>query len=453
MNVVQEKIDDLNAILKVEVAKEDYMPKVDEAVKKYRKNVNMKGFRQGMVPVSVVKKMYGTSILYDELNKIVTEQINKHIEEQELNILGQPLPKQDSQLAVDIQHPTDVTLEFELGLAPEFDLSVLESKPAFTKKNLKVDDSVLNEEIDNLLLRHGELGYPEDAVAEEKDALHLRIQELKDGEIKEGGVDHTSPLGLSVFKEEFQDKFLGMKIGDSIDANIFEMADRDRESVIKFVLGFKEEVPAELGEEYRITLDKIGRMSKAEMNQEFFDKVYGAGVVSDEAAFREKIANDITAHYERDAEVRLKNDITNYLLENVEMSFPDDFLKRWIKFNNEKPITDEEVEADYENFSQGLKWNLINNRIGKDNDIKAERADIEEFSKEQLRKQLEMYSPTGEPISDEDLNTFNASMMGREDHVKKTYEAVMEQKLFDFLLSSVTVEEKDVTLEELRNLN
>jgi trigger factor len=208
-----------------------------------------------------------------------------------------------------------------------------------------------------------------------------------------------------------------------------------------------------MGENFRFNLTKIGRTEKSELNEEFFAKTYGAGVVKTEEEFRARLESELKTYFDRETEVRFKNDITGFLLDNVKMEFPDKFLKRWIKFRNEEPITDEQVESEYENFAKGLKWSLITNRIGKDNDIKAEKEDIEEMSKDQLRKQLEMYNPNGTPISDEDLNTFNASMMAREDHVKKTYEAVMEQKLFDFIKNQVTIVEKEVTLDEFRKLN
>lgn len=452
MNITRENIDSLNAVLKIEVAKDDYLPAVDEAVKKYRKNVSMKGFRQGMVPASLVKKMYGNSILVEELNRMVSEQINEHIREEKLEILGQPLPKTDAAVNLDIQHPEDVTLEYELGLVPEFDLSPVSKDAVFQNYKLRVDDALLDEELDQLLLRHGNMAYPEDAEVLEKDVLHMEITELDNGAPKEGGVVHESPIGLNIFKEDEQARFIGMKPGDAIDVSLFEIAERDRESVLKFVLGLKEDVPEDLGEDFRMKLTKIGRMEKSELNQEFFNKIYGEGVVDSEEAFRDRMRNDLSAHFERETEIRLKNDLTTFLLDKIEMDFPDDFLKRWIQVTNEKPITPEEVEADYENFTKGLKWNLISNKLGSENDIKAEKEDIEAFSREQLRKQLEMYNPGGNPISDEDLDTFNASMMAREDHVKKTYEAVMEQKLFDFLQQAVTIEEKEVSLDEFRDL-
>lgn len=454
MNVTKEQIDDLNAILKIELATEDYMPKVDASLKTLRKQVTMKGFRQGMVPVSLVKKMHGNSVLYDEVNKIVNEQINTHIQEEKLDVLGQPLPKADAQVNLDIKNPEDVTLEYEMGLVPTFELDALK-KGEFTKYEIKVDDKFLNEEIEGLRLRHGVQTYPDDAVLEEKDVLHADVVELENGEVKEGGVSNSTPMGLNIFKKDVIDQFIGKKVGDSIDLNLFESSERDRASILKFILDIKEEgaAPEGMGETFRITISKIGKMQPAEMNDVFFAKLYGEGVVTSEEELKAKLSDEVATYFTRETDAKLKNEIIQYLIDNVEMSFPDAFLKRWIKATNEEPITDEQVESDYENFLKGLRWQLITNKISKDNDIKAEKEDIEEFSKAELKKQLAMYNPNGNPISDEELQTFNASMMAREDHVKKTYEAVMEQKLFEFIKNEVTIEEKEVTLDEFRDLN
>lgn len=454
MNVIKEQIDDLNAILKIELATEDYMQKVEATLKQVGKQVTMKGFRQGMVPSSLVRKMHGNSILYDEVNKLVTEKINSHIKEEALEILGQPLPKADVHVNMDIKNPENVTLEFELGLVPQFDLGALKTGN-FTHFEIKVDDAFLNEEIDGLRMRHGVQTYPEDAIVAEKDVVYVDLVELEDGAIKEGGVTNSTPIGLNIFKKDALQKFIGLKVGDSVDLNLFESAERDRSSILKFVLDIKQEadVPENMGEVFRLTISKVGKMQMCEMDDAFFAKLYGEGVVTSEAELKEKLSDEVSAYFTKETEAKLKNEIIQYLIDNVEMSFPEAFLKRWIKATNDKPITDDQVEADFDNFIKGLRWTLITNKISQDNDIKAEKEDIEALSKEQLKKQLAMYNPSGNEISDEQLQMFNASMMANEEHVKKTYEAVMEQKLFDYLKNEVAIEKKTVTLDEFKALN
>jgi trigger factor len=279
--------------------------------------------------------------------------------------------------------------------------------------------------------------------------------ELENGAIKEGGVTNSTPIGLNIFKKDAVDKFVGLKVGDSVDLNLFKSAERDRASILKFVLDIKNEadVPENMGETFRLTISKVGKMQKCEMDDAFFAKIYGEGVITSEAQLKDKLTEEVNEYFSKETEAKLKNEIIQYLLDNVEMAFPEKFLKRWIKVTNENPITDEQVEADFDNFIKGLRWTLITNKISKDNDIKAEKEDIEALSKEQLRKQLAVYNPGGNDISDEQLQMFNASMMANEEHVKKTYEAVMEQKLFGFLKNEVTIAKKEVTLEEFKDLN
>lgn len=455
MNVTQENIDNLNAVLKVELTKEDYLPKVDAALKQVRKSVNLKGFRQGMVPLSLVKKMHGNAVLYDEVNKLVNEQITNHIKEKELDVLGQPLPKEDSQVNLDIQNPEDVTLEFDLGLAPEFDLSALQNAPAFNKYKIKVDDKLVDEEVENLRMRYGVQKDVEEGEVEEGDVIHAEIAELENGEVKEGGVTNATPIGLTIFNDDVKEKFIGTKIGEHVDINLFESSDKDRASLMKFVLDIKEEAdaPEGMGDDFRISIAKVGRTEKGDLTEEFFKKIYPDGSVADEAALREKIVEEVTKYFDQEAEVKTKNEIIEYLIENVQMDFPAAFLKRWIKATNEKPITEEQIEGDYENFEKGLRWSLITNKLGADNDIKAEKEDIEAHSKEALRKQLEMYNPAGNTITDEQLDAFNANMMANQEHVKKTYDAVMEQKLFGYINNVVKFEDKEVTLDEFRELS
>lgn len=452
MNITQEKVDDLHAVLRVEVQQDDYMPKVEEAIRKYRKNVTMKGFRQGMVPVGLVKKMHGNAILMEELNKLVTERINEHLSEEKLDILGQPLPRPDNDLRLDINEPRDLVLEYDMGLVPEFDLSALGKDASVVRYKINLTDEQLEEEIDNLRLRHGNMTYPEDGV-QERDILHVDITELDGDAPKEGGVAHSTTIGLMIFREEERKRFLGMKPGESVDVDLFAISDRERSAVAKNVLGLAEGEPEAMGSRFRIALTKIGRMEKTDLGEEFYGRVYGPGVIADEADFRSRLRNDIQKYFDQQAANRFHNDLSQYVLDHVNMELPADFLKRWIRLTNEKPVTAEQVEADYPNFERGLRWTLISNRIGRDHDIKAESDELHAHSRNELRKQLEMYNPAGTSISDEDLDNINRGMMSREDHVKKTYETVMEQKLFAWLEQAVTVEEKEVTLDEFNNLN
>lgn len=359
MNISQNNIDDLNAVISIELKKEDYLPQVEKAITNAKNNATIKGFRKGHVPGSLIKKMYGNSILLDELNKSVSEALNKHIEDEKLNMLGRPLPKPSENIEFDINNPSDFTFEYEVGLAPEVKVS-LNKKTSVSKNVITIDDKTLNDELEKLRERYGKILNPERAEGE---------------------------------KPEYE---------------------------------------------------------KAALDQELFDKVYGPGIVNSEEEFREKVRKELQDFADKSSENKLKDDIYLKLMDKTDIKFPDAFLKKFIKASNEKPIDDEQIEQEYPQFEKGLKWNLITNAIAKDNDLKVEFEDVKNFSKAQLRAQFMMY---GGGISDEMIETFNDNMMAKEDHVKKSYDGALEQKLFTFIESQIKIEEKSVSFDEFFNKN
>lgn len=358
MKISQNNTDNLNGVISIAVNKEDYLPNVEKAITNAKNNATIKGFRKGHVPAGMIKKMYGNSILLDELNKTVSDALNKHIEDEKLNLLGRPLPKASADINFDINNPSDFTFEYEIGIAPEVKVDILNKSTKVSKSVVTIDDKTLEDEIGKLQERHGKILNPE----------------RPEGE-----------------KPEFE---------------------------------------------------------KAELNQEFFDKVYGPGIVKTEEEFKEKVKKELQDFAAKSSDNKLKDDIYLTLMEKTEVQFPAAFLKKYIKASNEKPIDDEQIEQEYPQFEKGLKWNLITNAIAKDNDIKVEFEDVKNFSKEQLRNQFMMY---GGGISDEMIESFNDNMMGKEEHVKKSYDGAMEQKLFTFIENQITIEEKSITFDEFFN--
>lgn len=357
VNISQKNIDDLNAIISIELKKEEYLPKVEKGISAAKNNATIKGFRKGHVPSAIIKKMYGNSILLDELNKTVSEALNSHIEKEKLEILGRPLPV-PSDMVVDIQNPIDFTFEYEIGLAPKVKVDALDKKTTIEKSVVVIDDKTLDSEVDKLSERYGKILNPDRAEGE---------------------------------KPEFE---------------------------------------------------------KAELNQELFDKIYGPGIVTSIEAFKEKVRKELQDFADKSAENKVKEDIYNTLLEKTAIQLPDAFLKKFIKATNEKPIDDEQIEQEYPQFEKGLKWNLITNAIAKENEIKVEFEDVKNFSKEQIKAQFMMY---GGGITDEMINSFNDSMLAKEEHVKKSYEGAMEQKLFTFIESQLNISEKSVSFDDLFN--
>jgi len=358
VNISQNNIDNLNAVISIALKKEDYLPKVEKAITNAKNTATIKGFRKGHVPAGMIKKMYGNSILLDELNKEVSDALNKYIEDEKLNLLGRPLPIPSADIQLDINTPADYTFEYEIGLAPQVKVTTLSKQTKVAKNVITIDDKTLDDEVAKISERHGKILNPDRAEGE---------------------------------------------------APVFE---------------------------------------KVELNQELFDKVYGPGVVSSEEEFKEKIRKELQDYAEKSTENKLKEDIYLSVMDNTEVNLPAAFLKKFIKASNEKPITEEQVESEYPQFEKGLKWNLITNAIAEEHGLKVEMEDVKNFSKEQLRAQFMMY---GGGITDEMIEQFNNSMMSKDDHVRKSYEGALEQKLFNFIESQITIEDKSITFDEFIN--
>ncbi|MCO5230246.1 MAG: hypothetical protein M9958_03725 [Chitinophagales bacterium] len=448
MNITRKDSDALNAILSVNLTKEDYLPKVEQALNKLKKNVSMKGFRPGMVPAALVKKMYGTGVLVDELNKIVNDTVNNYIQDNQVEILGRPLPV-PTDIQFDIHHPEDYTLEFELGLSPAFEIAALDKSTIIKAPKVDITDELLNQELDGLRGRYGKMSFPEEGI-QEKDILQVKFVELGDNqEAKEGGVVTSGPINLDIVKEEaLKVTLLEGKVGTAVATkDLFAAIDRERAQIIKHVLGLEQE-PEGLGSAFELTIERISRMEKAELDQEFFDKVFGPEQVKSEQEAKDKLRTELSAYVSQSENGKLNEKIFTYLIDNTEIALPDAFLKKWIMASNEKPITESDLEAEYPAFVRNLKWSLIVNKISKDNDLKGDFEEVKEHSKEALRQQLRQYSPTGEGFSDDDLEMLNNSMLAKEDHVKKSFDAVMEQKLFVAIKNHITIEDEKVSFED-----
>jgi trigger factor len=446
VNINRQDIDATHAVVSITIETADYLPQVEKALQQYRKNVTLKGFRKGMVPAGLVKKMYGNAIMVDELNKLVGEKLDGYIKEQNIEILGQPLPK-TSGLDFNIHQPADFTFEFELGLSPQFELNALSTATVVKAPKVMVDDATAQKELDNLRKRYGNMTFPEEGI-EENDILQVKLQELDGDVLKDGGVEATGPINLEILKDaDLKARLLKAKLGDSFDLNIYESLDRSPEQINKHILGL-DEAPAGMGAAFRATIERISRMGMAELNQEFFDKVFGEGKVTSEQEALDAMKEDLGKYLKQSEDGKLNQTIYELLLEQTNIILPDDFLKRWIKVSNEKPLTDEQLEAEYPAFEKNLRWSLIVNKIVKENELKGTFEEIKEASKESLRQQLQQYMTAGGSFSEDDLEMFNNNMLAKEEHVKKTYDVVMEQKLFNFIKEQVTLEDEFITLED-----
>ncbi len=447
MNITRENIDDLNAILKIEITKTDYEYKFENVLKDYRKKATIKGFRPGMVPIGLVKKMYGRAVQIDEINKIVTENIQKYIADEKIEILGDPLPKTDEQEKIDFDTREDFTFSFELGLAPVIELK-LSKKNKINQYVIVIDEKMKSDYLDSYTRRFGELRKAD--LTEETDVIKGKIEAIdNNGNVLPDGpsVEETS-LGIDIIKDKkIKKQFLGKGLNDSIDFDLRKAYPNDTE--IAGILHKKKEEVADLDMNFRFTVNEISRFHPAEIGKELFDKIYGEGVVKSEEEFMKKIVDEIEINLKRESDFKLMTDIKTLALEKSDIQLPEEFLKRWLLKVNEK-TTEEQVEKEFDNFRKDLKWQLIRNRVAHDNEVKISEEELLKEAENITRYQFQQYGlfyATGDQITN-----YAKETLKREDDAKRIADKILEEKVILIVKELVKLEDKSVTIEEFNNL-
>ncbi len=443
MNISQEKIDNLNAVVKININPEDYQPRVDKAIKDHAKKAKIPGFRPGMVPASHIKRMYGKSILVDEINNMLSDTLNKYLEDEQLEVLGQPLPKVDAEKEYNWDFADNFEFNYEVGLAPEFAID-FSSKDKITQYVIKVDDETLASRIKSIRRSYGKMTNPD--VSADDDVLYSDLVQLSpDGSVFEDGISNTASVRLDQIKDEkIKKSLIGLKKGDEVVLDIQKAFDNDTAKVAG-LLKIDEETAADLKSNFRLTVKNVNRLEESDLNQEFFDKLFGEGAVTDEAGFRTKITEEIEAMMVQDAERKLQDDIYQYGLNKVQFELPDEFLKRWLKATNEK-LTAEELAGGYSDFAKNLKWTLIENKIIKENNIEIKYEEVFELAKLRLEQQFRMYSPQG--IDNEQLSQYTVQYLQNKENANKIFEDVKAFRVFDYIKSVITLDKKEILYTE-----
>lgn len=447
MNITQEKTGNLNAVVKIKIAPADYSPKVEKAIKDQAKKAQLPGFRKGMVPAAHIKKMYGKSILVEEINNLLNDTLSNYIAEQKLEILGQPLPQMDNERDFKWDNTDEFEFDYELGLAPAFDVNV-SSKDKFTQYVVKADQETLESRIKNIRRSYGKMTNPE--VAEEGDVLYTELVQLgADGSIFEGGISNTATIRLDLISDKKVLKSLvGLKKDDIVTIDV-QKTFEDKAAIAK-ALNIPEEDAADLKSNFQLTVKNVNRLEESDLNQEFFDKVFGEGTVTDEAGFRAKIQEEVESMFTQDAERKLSNDIYEALLQKHAFDLPDDFLRRWLKATNEK-LTDEELAEGYDDFAKNLKWTLIENKIIKDNSIEIKYEDVVAAAKAKLDAQFRMYSPS--PLPEDQLAQYAVQFLQDKENANRTFEEVKAAKTFEQIKTIVTLDQKEIDYDKFVELD
>ncbi len=443
MKVVREDIDALNAVLKVEVAPADYETTVKQELDKYRKTAKIPGFRPGTVPFSLVKKQYGRAVLAEELNKLVNKSLYDFIQENKISILGNPIPKEGTDVKGDFDNPSTFEFEYEIGLSPEVKVN-LSAKNKFEYNKVKVDDELIGKQIDDLRRRYGKLGTAEKT--SDTDMILGQFVELNEDEsIKEGGILNSSTISVEFVEDKTTKKALtGLKVGDKVVVDPAKVSRGERDTAA--MLGIKPEQLNDISGKFQITVNEIKRIELADMNEELFNKLFGEGVVKTEAELKERIAEDLKNMFVNDSDRLLTKFVYQDLMKNTEVQLPDAFMKRWIKLSNEKPITDEQIAADYDSYSDNLKWQLIQGEIFKSNDIKLDNQEVIEFTKGLL---VSNYAQYGIPApADDELTKSAMQVLQNKDEVNRIYDMLAESKLTKFFKETVKLNEKEISYDD-----
>jgi trigger factor len=440
MDITKQEIDKLNAEIKIALKPVDYETHVNDALKKVQRQASMPGFRPGKVPAGLIKKQYGTQIMVDEINKLLNDTIHKYIEENKIEILGNPLPKETT--PVDFEKQKEFEFTYQIGLAPQFNVT-LDSKQTFTIKTVKVDDELVEKYVKDVRRNYGKPSNPE--VAEEKDVLFVDINELDEkGEIKAGGIFKSSSISAERMKnEKAKAKLIGTKKDDKVVINANDLYDTNVDKSVS--LGIDKETAEQTNGDLQLTIKNIARMADAELDQELFDKIYGPGTITSEEAFKTKIREELAMMFQADSQKFLKTEVETKLVDSLNLQLPDAFLKRWLMAVNEKPVTQEELESDYPNYSKAMQWRLIENKIIKDNEIKV---DAEEAKAEAKLFIMGEYRRYGQVPTDEDLEKISKDLLGREKEAQKIFENLYSKKVLDLIMKNCTLQPKEVSYDE-----
>ena len=433
MNITRNNVDALNAIVTVEVAKNDYAEKVNKVLADYRKNAAIKGFRKGTVPMSLIQKQYGKAILLEEVNKLLQDNLNKYLVAEKLDILGNPLPKVTEDFNWDVE---DYKFEFELGLAPEFRVD-LAAKNNLVQYKIVADDKMLNDQIARIQKQYGKL-IAKDAVEEGNDVSGFFTNEEK-------GINNRTTLSLDTFADKKTAKsFIGKKVGDIVTLKTKGLFDDDHKLMDVLAIGHDDVHGLDI--EVTFTIDEVVGHELATLDQELFDKLFGPKVVTSVAELKAKIKEDAEQQFTQQSDQKFLNDVTESLIATTKFDLPASFLKKWIQTAGENPMNPEEAEAEYNKSENGLRYQLIEGKVMADNNLQITFEELKDYTSNVIKKQMAQFGQMNP--TDEDVQGIVARVMSNQDEVKRLSEQVMSEKMLNLFKDKVKAKTKEVSYDD-----
>jgi len=445
--VTQQDVAPLHKHLNVTINKEDYLPTFEKSLKEYSKKANIPGFRKGMVPAGLIKKMYGNSLFVDEVLKTVDKEVFQYLETEKLDIFAQPLPVEMNLGQLDVNNPNNYTFTFEVGMKPDFNL------PDFAKEKVKryqvqITDEMVNEEVDRLRTRYGNMTEPE-TVFNEENVLNVSFVETDaDGKEIEGGIKKDNSLLVKYFKESFRPNLIGKKKDETVQLKLDDAFEGQEKEWVLNDLG----IDSATERNFKITITKVGLIEPRELNEEFFAQLFPNEEIKTEEDFRVKVKDELQKQWDAESRNQLQHGLYHILLDHTHIDFPVDFLKRWLKTQgqNNQAKTDEEVETEFPQFVNQLKWTLITEKLIQQNNIKVEPDEIRQFAKQQLLGYM-----GGQALDEEQqwVRDYIDRMMKDRKYVEDAYNRLQTQKLFDWAETQINAEVTPITKEEFIKLN
>lgn len=437
MKIEQNKIDDLNIELMLSIGKDDYAEKMKKKLNEHKRTAELKGFRKGMAPMSFIEKIYGQSCLVDAVNDIISESLNGFIKDNDLKVIGEPLPA-EGQENVEWKNGNDFEFKFDIALAPKVDFE-LGKDDVIPYYNIEITDVAKSEMKENLLKQYGSLEDGEAAKAED-----FIIVDFEQGETRIEG----TYVALRNVSEAVRPSFIGLKPGDSIDVNVNDAFtnEEDRAAMLKV----KKEELASLDPVYRMTVKNVKTFVPASLTQETFDKIFGEGSVKSEEEFDARIAERLAAEYSQESDFRFSKDARNYLVKKAGISLPEKFLKRWIYVANDGKFTMEDIEKEFDLFLDDYRWQMVRNYLMEKYSVKIEEADLLASAKGLAAYQFAMYGINNVP--DDQLESYARTILSQEKDGRRVLEQVEDSKTVAAVKEAVTVKPESISVEKFREL-
>ncbi|MEO5601706.1 MAG: trigger factor [Cyclobacteriaceae bacterium] len=448
MEITLDKKTNTEGLIKIKLSEGDYQPNVEEKVKDYAKKANIKGFRQGKVPTGVIKKMFGKSILVDEINHLLSHKITDYIKDNNIKILGEPLPNHDKSRDIDWDAQKDFEFEYQIGLVEDFSYD-LSSHTKIKSYTIEVDEKTINETIMDLTKRFGKVSYPE--VSEAQDSLFGDLTE------KEPLAEGTEPIkkehaSIPIEKVEMseQQKFIGLKKDDQVEFEIGKIL-KD-ESLASQLLDLSPEEVKNAKGIYILNIKNISRTDPAELTTELFDRVFGKDVAKNEEEFVNKVKETLSENYKRETDHFLEHHIEDYLLDHTKMNLPDGFLKAWLKSTSDGKVTDTVLDTEFDHYVRGLKWDLIKNKVADDNGIKVEADEVRNKAKEMIISQFggqafaDQLKDKLDGIADNYLSNENGQ------NFMRLYNQLRSEKILQYIREKITVEETRISVDDFKKI-